>query len=211
MLSTRTDRKTVAEALRAGVSAFVLKSGPSRQIREAIGQLLEGWQVNSIIVLQGGLPWTAFDFGDDVSKTGEFSDRWDVKPGVKMSDISGFTLNTPYPVSTFFQPPTCPPCFGNMGRNIFRGPHFRNWDFSLVKNFQISERFNAQLRGEFFNVLNHPNLGIPGSLLVNAFNNDLSAPGSFGQVPGTPDVVAANPVIGTGGPRNIQLGLKVRF
>jgi hypothetical protein len=179
--------------------------------RKGYAQLLEGWQVNSIIVLQGGLPWTAFDFGNDASKTAEFSDRWDVKPGVKMSDIPGFTLNTPYPVSTFFQQPTCPPCFGNMGRNIFRGPHFRNWDFSLVKNFRISERFNAQLRGEFFNVLNHPNLGIPGSLLVNAFNNDLSSPASFGQVPGTPDVVAANPVIGTGGPRNIQLGLKFRF
>jgi hypothetical protein len=46
---------------------------------------------------------------------------------------------------------------------------------------------------------------------VNAFNNDLSSSGSFGQVPGTPDVVAANPVTGTGGARNIQLGLKFRF
>jgi outer membrane receptor protein involved in Fe transport len=179
--------------------------------RKGYGQLLEGWQVNSIIVLQGGLPWTAFDFNDDVSKTGEFSDRWNLKPGVNVKDVPGFTLNKPYPISTFFQQPTCPPCFGNMGRNIFRGPHYRNWDFSLVKNFRITERFNAQLRGEFFNILNHPNLGIPGSLLVNAFNNDFSSPGSFGQVPGTPDVVAANPVIGTGGARNIQLGLKFRF
>jgi carboxypeptidase family protein/TonB-dependent receptor-like protein len=174
-------------------------------------QLLEGWQLNSIIVLQGGLPWTAFDFGNDTSLTGEFADRWDIKPGVKISDIPGFTVNTPYPIDSFFQQPTCPPCFGNMPRNLFRGPHYRNWDFSLVKSFRITERFNAQLRGEFFNILNHPEFGIPGSLLVNAFNNDLSSPGSFGVVPGTPDVVAANPVIGTGGQRNIQLGLKFIF
>jgi hypothetical protein len=179
--------------------------------KKGYGQLLEGWQVNSIVVLQGGLPWTAFDFGNDVSKTGEFSDRWDIKPGVKVQDIPGFVLNGTYPINQFFQQPTCPPCFGNMPRNLFRGPHYRNWDFSLVKSFRITERFNAQLRGEFFNILNHPEFGIPGSLLVNAFNNDLSSPGSFGQVPGTPDVVAANPVIGTGGPRNIQLGLKFRF
>ncbi len=194
--------------------------------RKGFGQLMEGWTVNSIIVVQGGLPWTAFDFGNDASKTGEFADRWDLKPGVKISDIPGFTLNALYPISSFFanpadpvdSPGNCHPLgstncfgFGNMGRNIFRGPNFRDWDFSLVKNIRLGERVNAQLRGEFFNVLNHPNLGIPGSLLVNAFNNDLSSPGSFGQVPGTPDTVAANPVIGTGGSRNIQLGLKFRF
>jgi hypothetical protein len=179
--------------------------------RKGYGQLLEGWQLNSIVVIQGGLPWTAFDFGDDVSKTGEFADRWDLKPGVTVGSLPGFTVNQPYPISQFLQPPTCPPCFGNMGRNIFRGPHYRNWDFSVSKAFRLTERFSAQLRGEFFNILNHTNFGIPGSLLVNAFNNDLSSPGSFGQVPGTPDVVAANPVIGSGGPRNIQLGLKLRF
>jgi hypothetical protein len=179
--------------------------------RKGFGQLLEGWQLNSIVVIQGGLPWTAFDFGDDVSKTGEFADRWDLKPGVTVGSLPGFTVNKPYPISQFLQPPTCPPCFGNMGRNIFRGPHYRNWDFSVSKAFRLTERFSAQLRGEFFNILNHTNFGIPGSLLVNAFNNDLSSPGSFGQVPGTPDVVAANPVIGSGGPRNIQLGLKLRF
>jgi len=189
-------------------------------------QLLEGWQVNSIVVLQGGLPWTAFDFSNDVSKTGEFSDRWDIKPGVNVKDIPGFGVNTSIPISNFFVNPATEAgnchtpiiagttnCFGfgNAGRNIFRGPHYRNWDFSLVKSFRITERFNAQLRGEFFNILNHPNFGIPGSLLVNAFNNDLSSSSSIGLVPGTPDVVAANPVIGTGGPRNIQLGLKFRF
>jgi len=128
-----------------------------------------------------------------------------------VSDIPGFAVGGPIPFQTVLRPCSPQPCFGNAGRNIFRGPSYRNWDFSLVKTQRLSERLNMQLRAEFFNVLNHPNFGIPGSLLVNAFNNDLSSPDSFGQVPGTPDVVAANPFIGTGGPRNIQLGVKFKF
>ncbi len=174
------------------------------------GQMLEGWQINSIVVLQTGTPYTAVDFENDVSLTGEFSDRYNLIRSP--SSIPNFSINGPIPVSQVLQPPTCPgQCFGNSGRNIFRGPHYRNWDFSVVKNFRLKERLSMQLRGEFFNVLNHPNFGIPGSLLVNAFNNDLGLPDSFGLVPGTPDVIAANPVIGTGGARNIQLGLKIRF
>ncbi len=39
-------------------------------------QLLEGWQVNSIITLQSGVPWNTFDSSNDLSATGEFADRW---------------------------------------------------------------------------------------------------------------------------------------
>jgi len=63
------------------------------------------------------------------------------------------------------------------------------------------------LRAEFFNVLNHPHFANPNTQgLV-----DPSDPTSFGFIFNTPDVAAANPVIGTGGPRNIQIGLKFRF
>jgi hypothetical protein len=41
-------------------------------------QLLEGWQLNSIVTLQGGTPFNAIDFGNDFSLTGEFSDRWNL-------------------------------------------------------------------------------------------------------------------------------------
>jgi len=192
--------------------------------RKGFGQLLEGWQVNSIVVLQTGTPYNPVDFENDISLTGEFSDRYNLIPGKRPSDIPNFSVNGPIPVSkVLIAPGTAPgeipcadparttPCFGNAGRNIFGGPNYRNWDFSLVKSQRLSERLNMQIRAEFFNVLNHPNFGIPGSLFVNAFNNDLGLPDSIGLVPGTPDVIAANPVIGTGGPRNIQLGVKFRF
>ena len=99
--------------------------------------------------------------------------------------------------------------FGTMGRNLFRGPRFYNWDFSLVKDTRLTERVRLQFRAEFFNILNHPQFANPEASTL--FNEDPSVPGAFGASNATPDVAAANPVIGTGGPRNIQLGLKFIF
>jgi hypothetical protein len=61
----------------------------------------------------------------------------------------------------------------------------------------------SQRRGEFFNILNHPNFG------VFSMNRDLSVPSSVGTAVFTPDLgLASNPVLGTGGSRHIQLGDK---
>jgi hypothetical protein len=98
-----------------------------------------------------------------------------------------------------------------MGRNLFRGPGYRNWDFSILKTWSFRERFGVQLRGEFFNILNHPNFTNPYGVGGQLGNVDPSVPGSFGFASATPDVAAANPVIGSGGPRAIQLGLKLRY
>lgn len=53
--------------------------------------------------------------------------------------------------------------FGNYGFNTLRGPIFINQDLSVAKNFKLTERFTAQLRGEAYNVFNHTNLGLPNS------------------------------------------------
>jgi hypothetical protein len=98
-----------------------------------------------------------------------------------------------------------------MARNPFRDPGFRDWDLSITKSFVFKERLTAQFRAELFNVLNHPNFANPygGS---NGFNeNDPSSPSNFGCGCATPDQAAGNPVLGTGGNRAIQLGLKLLF
>jgi hypothetical protein len=167
-------------------------------------QILEGWQLNSIVTLQTGVPYSAVDFENDVSLTGEFSDRWNVIGST--GSIPNFSTTGPIPVERVLQMPEFGQ-FGNAGRNIFRAPSFRNWDLSLVKTWRTTERVNLQLRMEFFNVLNHPNFANPAIL----FNNDLGFLDTFGLTTATPDVAGANPVIGTGGPRALQLGFKVRF
>jgi hypothetical protein len=101
--------------------------------------------------------------------------------------------------------------FGTMGRNTCRGPGYRNWDFSLVKNWTLGERFIIQMRAEFFNILNHPNFTNPFGFGGQLGAVDPSSPGSFGFSGETPDGAAADPVMGSGGPRAIQLALKFKF
>ena len=99
---------------------------------------------------------------------------------------------------------------GNMGRNTFPDSGFRNVDFSLAKNWHLGERVRAQFRAEFFNLFNHPNFANPYGGQNGFGFNDPSA-GGFGCGCATPDVAAANPVVGSGGSRAVQLGMKFLF
>jgi hypothetical protein len=102
--------------------------------------------------------------------------------------------------------------FGTMARNIFRDAGFKNVDFSVFKNFKFTERFDAQFRVEFFNVLNRPIIANPfGSVNGYAGGSDPSASGTFGCGCTTPDIAAGNPIVGSGDARTMQLGLKIMF
>jgi hypothetical protein len=222
------------------------------------GQLLEGWQVNSIVVLTSGQPWGPIDLGTGVSGTGSlpFSppasspNRWDFFG--KPSDFKPTPSGIPFfggNLDTTMQPTTNDACnaralaldggtegqtvsalrnfgcyasgnsfmippafgtFGTMSRNTFRDTGFKNLDVSLAKNFKWGERFGAQARLEIFNILNHPNLANPyGGQNGFGFNDPSAQP--FGCACATPDVSAANPVIGSGGSRSMQIGLKLTF
>lgn len=101
--------------------------------------------------------------------------------------------------------------FGTLGRNVFRDSGFRNLDLSLVKSWKFNERLSSQFRAEFFNVLNHPNFMNPTLPLGQGLFSDPSVTTQFGCGCQTPDVAAVNPVLGSGGNRAIQLGLKFIF
>jgi hypothetical protein len=100
--------------------------------------------------------------------------------------------------------------FGTMHRNTFPDTGFRNFDVSVAKNFHFGERVKAQFRAEFFNILNHPNFANPYGGQNGYGFNDPSA-GGFGCGCATPDIAAANPAVGSGGPRSVQLALKLSF
>jgi hypothetical protein len=100
--------------------------------------------------------------------------------------------------------------FGNMGRNMFQDTGFRNFDFSLAKNFHFGEAMRLQLRAEFFNIFNHPNFANPYGG-QNGFGLNDPSVRPFGCGCATPDIAAANPAVGSGGPRSIQLGAKFVF
>jgi len=116
-----------------------------------------------------------------------------------------------------------PPAFGSYGStpwNAFRDQGFRNLDISVSKAFKFKERFTAQFRVEAFNVLNHVNFvnpyGGPGGGGAGGTGLDPSAAGPSGTsglayVTNTPDQASSNPVLGSGGARDLQLGLKLIF
>jgi hypothetical protein len=103
---------------------------------------------------------------------------------------------------------------GNTGPNIFRSFPYYNVDLSVTKAFKFKERLTVQFRAEFFNLFNHPNIanvfGGPGG--DNSFTDPTADAGaSFGFRNTTPDVLSSNSVLGSGGPRAMQLGLKILF
>lgn len=159
--------------------------------------VLGNWQVNGIVSLQSGTPFTVFD-PNDVSLQGsapEISGFSSNRPNLvgdpnsgphtvqEWFNTSAFQRITPDPNSPVQQ-------FGNEGRNVVQGPGYANWDFSLLKNIPVSEGKEFQFRAELFNFLNHTNLRLPDS--------DISSP-TFGEI--HTDL----------GPRVVQLAIKFKF
>jgi hypothetical protein len=113
-----------------------------------------------------------------------------------------------------------PPPYGSLGtmaRTPWRDGGFRNVDASVSKNIKITERLSAQFRAEVFNIFNHPDFVNPfggpgGAGTPNDINPSKAGTGTgLGYVLNTPDAASSNPVLGSGGPRDIQLGLKLIF
>jgi hypothetical protein len=164
-------------------------------------RLAEGWQLNSIITVQSGRPIPIIT-SNDTSGTFNFHQRPNIVPGVNPF-LANWTPDTGYLNSAAFTQPA-QGTFGNLGRNQIYGPGFWNIDFSFSKNTQVTEKLALQFRSEFFNIFNHPNFALPGNVI---------SPGSgpIGVITQTPDVAQGNPGLGGGGPRVIQLALRLQF
>jgi hypothetical protein len=119
-----------------------------------------------------------------------------VAPSTTYGDTAGFD-------------PTC--YFGFMGdasRNILRGPHLRNWDFSIDKDTALpflGENGKLEFRVDLFNILNHPNFSTPNNTIYGAqVSNELPASPAFGGSAGVITSTASDS-------RQIQLALKFIF
>jgi hypothetical protein len=99
--------------------------------------------------------------------------------------------------------------FGNVGRNVLRGPGQTNVDLSIIKRFRIREQTNLEFRAEFFNLFNHVNFDNPISSLnviassggsIDANTGRIINPGDFGKIVAT-----------SNNPRLIQFAIKLNF
>ena len=193
-------------------------------LSESHPRLGKGWQLNTIVTMRSGNPFHLTLF-DDYNNTGEFFPRPDLigDPYAGTSEPDRFinlaafkvpcTLDGSGPGASSCIPGTWH--FGSLGRNALRGPSYHNVDFSIFKDTDITENLRIQLRAEVFNIFNHPNFSNP---LLPSFAADITSTiGDNGQGTGflpitvTPDVGIGNPFMGGGGPRNIQLALKLIF
>jgi hypothetical protein len=100
--------------------------------------------------------------------------------------------------------------FGNVKRYMFRGNPFKIWDASVLKDWKLTERLAGEFRFEVFNVLNTTHFGNP-TFNGGGVTNPFATLNAFGSTQATPDVANNNPSLGSGGPREFQLGFKLTF
>jgi hypothetical protein len=160
---------------------------PHFQVHGLRNILINGWQLNVIASLYGGLPFTVVS-GTDRSLSGIGNDYADVV-GNPARPAGVSQIQKYFNTAAFV--PAATGTFGNVGRNSLRGPGFFDMDTSLFKQFVLTERFQLQFRSEAFNVANRANFNNP--------NANVSAGVTFGRITSAND------------PRVLQLALKLFF
>jgi hypothetical protein len=194
--------------IRNAFSAGITYNLPSPEWNKIAHAALGGWSADSFIFARTAPPVDvvgALVFADGIA----LYPRPNLVPGVPL-----VLYGSQYPGGKAFNPAafTPPPTGqqGDFGRNVLRG--FGAWqaDFALQRQFHLTERLALRFRAEFFNIFNHPNFGQPDNNLtdplfglstqmLSSFLGSGGANGGF------------NPLYQIGGPRSIQLALKLQF
>ena len=178
-------------------------------------KVLGGWAVSGVTVVQSGLPFSIIDSAAATGFLGAGStpllgaslvSGGSIKNGYTSGDVhnrlNGYVNINNFTPAPLLYPAECDPLnnpnfcatgFGDLGRNIYRGPYQQNWDFSLIKNFRLTERQNIRFTSDFFNIWNHANF-------ANPVGTDVESPGNFGFITSTKGV-----------PRLIQFSLRYSF
>ena len=202
------------------VYVIALPVGPGHRVlgwNNSFSRLLFGqWQISGVTTLQSGYPFTVVTGGVDSSGFNQASnsglspaagDRPDLAKPVPLPQNN---RNSDAAFDRTWFTPALAGRVGTSGRNQYYGPGLQNYDFAVAKDFamwtKLGEQTRLQFRADFFNLFNHPNFANPVSDLSNA---------SFGKITQTLGTASA-PSIGTtggaiGGPRLIQLSLRIRF
>jgi hypothetical protein len=141
---------------------FFTKS-PIAPLRLALG----GWQMNGITTVQSGFPFSV-TIAADQANVGQGTQRANFA-GKPVVDCGSGKLVRCVNIDAFALPALY--TYGDTPRNFLRGPGMVNFDWSLFKNFAITETMKIQFRWENFNVLNHPNFANPNSTFIPGSTN----------------------------------------
>jgi len=182
-------------------SVYQLPIGPGRShwnAKGVVGNLIGGWQLSGILTARTGLPVniTVTRKSSDMLDGNSRNQRPDLVPGVPIYPAEQ-TITTWFNPAAFAVP--AKGTWGNLGRNVGRGPGYWETDMALEKIASIGEKANVKFRAEAFNLLNHPIFANPAS--------NISAASSFGRITRVLNAGA----VGTGTPRRMQLMLRLEF
>jgi hypothetical protein len=203
-LATKGDKGNSDFDVRHSFSGAVTYSLPSPRTFRPLRYLAQDWSLDGIIVARSGVPFNAvllFEGPDPSGITLSRPDRvtgqpvWvstPSAPGGKMLNVNAFAV--PSPIRQ-----------GTEGRNDIPGFGLTQVDLSIGRKFPFTERFNLQFRADAFNVLNHPNFTNPRGL-YELGPTDLQSSMMLNQGLG-----GLNPLFQEGGPRSLQLSLKLTF
>jgi hypothetical protein len=211
--------------IRSALSGAVTYDIPVPHAGTLTRAILGGWSLQNIIQARSAIPVNIVDqiffelFG------GLTSVRPDVIPEQPFYLFGGqYPGGQSFNPAAFTDPPTtsagcvpgvdfpCDPARqGTLGRNALRGFGAVQWDFAMHRDFPIRERFKLQFRAELFNVINHPNFGPPnGAFGFQGFGLSTQ---TLAQSLGGSNLGNGgfDPLYQLGGPRSVQLALKLIF
>jgi len=194
----------IRNSFTAGLTYALPVAAPDKAIRTVLG----GWSVDAFVLGRSAPP---------VDVTGVLYNgpgvmlypRPDIVPGVPLVFYgSGYPGGKIFNAAAFIAAPAGEQ--GDLGRNVLRGFNATQVDIGVQRVFRMSERVGLRFRAEFFNILNHPNFGSPTNTLTSAlFGRSKQTLANFLGTGGTNG--GFNPLYQIGGPRSIQLALKLSF
>jgi len=174
-----------------------------------------GWEASGVLILQSGAPFSVFDPAGgsayslaSPSATATFAPGFSCANAPSRGGVTSRLANwvnpaaySPDPLATLSNGTASDATlYGNTPRNCIIGPPQKNVDFTLDKNFSLTERQVLRFRVDFFNLFNHPSFANP-----QVFNGDGAVVGSTAGSGAAPITT----VVGT--PRLIQFSLKYSF
>jgi len=192
-----------------------------------LDKIVGGWQLEGILTVMSGLPFTVtysstyLNLASGGTNTPIQVGPANILHGINTTSNGG----SPWFDPTAFAPPPCQSAtptascptgaidqvagaaqqVGNVGRNSMIGPGFFNMNFALSKTTRFTERIGMQLRLETVNTTNTPQFANPNGTCCTANN------ANFGFVTGTFGTGSGSVNSGTGGPRSVQLAVKLTF
>jgi len=182
---------------------------PNSNAKPFLKGLTHGWMLSSRFAFQSGYPITVMQ-NEFCSQLGCVNIAPDLTPGanVYLHNVPnvpfGWQLNpaafSQVPVNTDGSPITQ----GNVGRNSFRGPDFWTLNSSVQRSIPLGDKLALNFRVDAFNVFNHPIGGNVNTCLC-------AGPQYFGTLLGTQTIGVANSLYALGGPRSLQLSLRLQF